>query len=213
MSESPPKRPPVTGERLETAVLEMRQPSFFKRLAAIVWAQAGSVGLLRGNQLPGGKACDDIAAEIAEAVLQGRRQWKDGKTFFGACESAVRSQVDNWKKKAQNAFEWNEVTAAVEDWDESREVVQFPANPTASPDKHIVRDEAMVRREAELLELAGMVERDTLDEAIVTEMMEPGGASSRAEMVEKLKCTGDDYDAAIKRIKRHAQKIVIRRKE
>ncbi len=194
------------------AVEEMRIASFIPRLTAIIETQARKAGLLRGRLLPGGKGADDLALEITVAVLRGQRQWKEGKNFFEACTDSVRSTVDNWKNKAANMVEWRDFDAASEEWSESDELKRFPGSDAETPHETAIRLEAANRRDNELLELAGMVEPGTSDEKIVSELMDHEGAATRAAMVAKYGLTGEEYDAALKRIMRKAAKITANRK-
>ncbi len=108
--------------------------------------------------------------------------------------------------------EWRDFDAAAEEWSESDGPKRFPDSDAETPDKTAMRREAAERRDNQLLELAGTVEPGTPDEKIVSELMDPEGAATRADMVAKYGFTGEEYDAALKRIMRKAAKITANRK-
>jgi hypothetical protein len=187
----------------------MEHPTFFSRLTSVVWAEANSRGLLRGTTLPGGASCDDLAIHIADAVVRGKRQWKteSNAEFIDACKSAIRSVVDNWKKKADHITEWKLFSAATENWDESGEVDVFPAFSTETPTQTAIAAEVLEKEQNELLALLELVDPNTLDEQIVQELYDDPYIKGRAEMMSRLQCSESEYDPAFKRLKRLAAKI------
>ena len=218
MSEKPHKNPPLAGVLLDKAIVEMEVPSFFERLTAVVQAEAGKRGLLnQGQMLPGGEDCAGMAGRIAADVVSGKRQWKntDKTTFFHACTSTVRSVVGNWQERANHMFEWQQFEAACENWkdEDDGEIYKFPASTEPAPAQAAINVEAHEREESEIVELAGMVEANTIDARIIEALLDRPDICDRAEIIKLLGCPGEEYDAAIKRIKRVATKIKSKRKE
>jgi hypothetical protein len=160
------------------------------------------------------KTCDDLAMDIVTAVLAGRRKWLPDQSFYHACGSAIRSTISNWWEKASNIAEWSIVDAAVEEWTEAeKSLTRFPAAEVDTPGIAVTTAEAATRFDAEVIELAGMVQSGSIDEKLVLELMEHTGCGSRREFIKKHGVSTSEYDAAMKRLNRLAAKIVIKRKD
>jgi hypothetical protein len=206
--ESVQKKIPLSGERLEAAIIAMESPRFLERLTACIVNLAKCKGFYSPFKdqvdLPGGKSAGDLAVDIVEKALDGTYTWDVQKTpnFTYFCLSRTESILSNWLGKNRRV---KAMCPILGEDDASGELATNPVN-TATDATDIynilrLRDgDALGDRFLE--DFALSMPDKSHEQSIVMAAYDDRQCANRPYCREKLKLSEGEYDAAIKRLLR-----------
>lgn len=202
----PDEKVPLTGAKLDAAIIAMETPGFIYRLTVRIMKIAAAKGFYNPFEdndvdLPGGESASGLAASIIEKALDGSYTWDDKKhpDFYKFCCSRAESILSNCLLKNKRL-----VTMSPLEDEEGEEITQNPVNqaPERRDIYDVLRFKEGGRLGDQLLEDFALSLQHPQDQAIVMAIHDDRECISRAYCRGKLGLSEQDYDAAMKRIRR-----------
>lgn len=201
-------REPLSGEKLASAVEAMKLPEFLPRLTALIMKLAKRKGFKSpfndSMELPGGKSAMDLANDIIEKALDGSYNWNTVEIpdFTLFCLSRAESILSNWLDRTK----WNQsMSPLLEKNSETGAMELNPLNRAVDADDIYgnlrIKDGAALG-DRFLEDFALSLTDGSTEQRMILAVFDDRECGSRSYCCGKLNISGDDYDAAKKRLLR-----------
>ena len=223
--DEPPRAQPPTDEVLEAISKAVGDPTFMPWLLAYIQRQAHGhqqaqfLGYNLGTDLPGGMCVEGLALTLLERILLGKRPWDMERypDFLLFCKMHAKSMVSNFFNLS-DTIRRKSVSPLEEEDAEGRPI------PNEVTDHNSPEEEGnFVQRRSEfnrianafLEEFALSLEDNSTEQKVIMAVIDDKGtvkepregsvellAFDRPYMIEKLKISGKEFDAGVKRLQR-----------
>ncbi len=204
------EKTPLAGPKLDIAIKAMESAGFLEKLTARIMKLAAAKGFYSPfdgdhTNLPGGKSVGDLAGDIVEKALDGTYTWDERKhpDFYRFCWSRAESILTNWLDKNRRMTSMSPI---LEDGESDRMEVNAVNSAVDVVDIYeLIRFKSGGTLGDQLLEdFALSLPDKSPEQAIVLATYDDRECVSRAYCRGKLSLSEEDFDAAMKRVRRAA---------
>ncbi len=206
---------PLAGAKLDVAIKAMESIGFLDRLTLRIMKLAAAKGFFNpfdndDVDFPGGKSASDLAVDVVEKAMDGSYTWDEQKQpdFYRFCRSRAESILSNWLSKNRRM---TTLSPVVEE-NESGEAEFNAVNSAVDGEDiyHVLRFKEGGTLGDQLLEdFALSLPDKTHEQAILLAVHDDRECIGRAYCRGKIGVSEQDYDAAMKRIRRAAPAFLV----
>jgi len=198
----------LSGAQSEAARIAMEKPSFLDKVTVQIMKLARQKGFYSPFEddmdLPGGKSAADLAVDIVEKALDGSYTWNSEKEpdFYNFCVSRAESILSNWLSKN---VKMKTTSPLASENPQTGEMVESEFGSVSDPTDpySILRDKDGGSLGDKFIEdLSLGLANDSHEQSIMMAVLDDRVCANRAYCMRKLNMAGNDYDAAVKRIRR-----------
>jgi hypothetical protein len=215
---------PPSDEALEAISKAVHEPHFMRQLVVYILRHAHGneraqfLGFTMGNDLPGGMCAESLARTLLERILLGKRPWDMERypDFLIFCKMHARSMVSNLFD-LRDTVRRRSVSPVEEEGEDKPTYNEITGHSSDKEEGNAVRGREEFNQIAKgfLEEFALNLPDDSTEQKIIMAVIdnadsvkEPRDGSNellvfdRPYMIDKLKISGKEFDAGLKRLQR-----------